>query len=104
MTITTVAVGEKDIFKIVQTVRQLCEGHNNATGTVTLRASQTTTVVAAPNCAPGSAVFLFPQTANAAAVVASTYVLAANVIKEQFTITHPSNGNTDKTFWYVTLG
>lgn len=99
-----VQTNERDPSKFAFAIQQLAAGRSNATGSLTLRASQTTTTVTAPNCGAGSAVFLFPQTANAAAVVASTYVLAANVTAGQFIVTHPSNANTDKTFSYVCLG
>lgn len=99
-----VSTNERDPTKLAFAIQQLAAGRSNATGTVTLRASQTTTTVLAQNCGAGSAVFLFPQTANASAVLASTYALPTNVTSGQFIITHPSNANTDKTFWYVCLG
>jgi hypothetical protein len=104
MTASIVQFQEKDLTKFAAAIQGLAQGRSNAVGVVTLRASQTTTTVLAPNCGAGSAVFLFPQTANAAAVVASTYILAANVAPGNFVITHPSNSNTDKTFSYVCLG
>lgn len=99
-----IATTEKDTAKFAMAIQQLQNGRSNATGTVTLRASQTTTTVTATNCTANSAVFLFPATANAAAVVATTYILAANITNGQFVVTHPSNANTDKTFYWVCLG
>lgn len=104
MSAPVVATFEKDSTKITAAIRELGQGRTNAAGSVTLRASQTTTTVSAPNCGAGNAVFLFPATANAAAIVASTYVLASNVTPGQFIVTHPSNSNTDKTFYWVALG
>lgn len=104
MTVTTVPQGEKDLFRIVATVRQLCEGKTNAIGTVTLTANAASTTVSAPTCSPDSQIFLFPTTANAAAIVAATYIAPADVTKEQFIVTHTNNANADKTFWYVVLG
>jgi hypothetical protein len=49
-------------------------------------------------------VFLSPQTANAAAALATTYVQAADITKQQFVITHANNAQTDKTFGWVVLG
>ena len=95
---------ETDPKKIAIAVRQLAEGRTNAIGTVTLTANSGTTTVTAPNCAATSVVFLFPATANAAAIVAATYVLAANITKGQFIVTHTNNANTDKTFYWVALG
>lgn len=104
MSAPVVATFEKDITKITSAIRELGQGRTNAAGSVTLRASQTTTTVSAPNCGAGSAVFLFPATSNAAAVVASTYVLSSNVTRGQFIVTHPSDSNADKTFYWVALG
>jgi hypothetical protein len=83
-------------------IRQLIEGRSNAVGTCTLTANTTTTTVAAINCGANSAVFLFPKTSHAAAVAASTYVSAVSA--RQFTVTHPSNANADKDFYFVCLG
>lgn len=104
MSAPVVQVGEKNLDRYQFAIKQLGEGRSNAVGVATLRASQTTTTVPAPNCGAGNAVFLFPATANAAAIVASAYVLEANVTKGQFIITHPSNANADKTFYWVALG
>ncbi len=104
MSIVPLSPAEKDPFKIVRATRQLIEGRSNATGSVTLGTSATSTIVAALNCGAGSQVFLFPKTANAAAALATTYILAANVTKQQFIITHASNAQTDRTFSFVCLG
>lgn len=67
-------------------------------GVVTLRAGQTTTVVNDPRIYGGDDVWLSPRTANAA--VAGVYV--STVSRGAFTITHPSNSQTDRTFaWMV---
>lgn len=104
MSAPVVQVGEKNLDRYQFAIKQLGEGRSNAVGVATLRASQTTTTVDAPNCGAGNVVFLFPATANAAAIVASTYVLEANVTKGQFIVTHPSNANADKTFYWIALG
>ena len=104
MTAVVLAPLETEIPKIVGAVRQLAEGRTNAIGTVTLTANAATTTVTAPNCAATSVVFLFPATANAAAIIAATYVLASNITKGQFIVSHTNNANTDKTFYWVALG
>jgi hypothetical protein len=104
MSAPIVSTNEKDLTKFAFAVQQLGQGRSNATGTVTLRASQVTTTVTAANCGAGSAVFLCPATANAAAVVATTYVLASNVTAGQFIITHASDADVDQTFYWVALG
>lgn len=93
---------EKDLAKFALSLQQLASGRSNATGSVTLTASATSTVVTSPNCAPGSAVFLFPKTANAAGALSTTYV--SSVGKQTFTITHASAASVDRTFFYVCLG
>lgn len=93
---------EKDLAKYALALQQLAAGRSNATGTVTLTASATSTVVTPQNCAPGSTVFLFPKTANAAGALSTTYV--ATVAKQSFTITHASAVSVDRTFFYVCLG
>ena len=104
MSAPVVGTFEKDLTKYAQAIKELGQGRSNAIGTVTLRASQTTTTVSAPNCGVGNSIFLFPATANAAAIVAATYVLASNVTPGQFIITHTSNANTDKIFMWAALG
>jgi hypothetical protein len=93
---------EKDLAKFAMSLQQLAMGRSNATGTVTLTPSATSTVVSAVNCAPGSAVFLFQKTANAAAALSTTYV--ASVGKQTFTVSHANNAQTDRSFFYVCLG
>jgi hypothetical protein len=101
MTVFLPGTGEKDLSKFALSLQQLAAGRSNATGSVTLTPGATSTVVKAPNCAPQSAVFLFQKTANAAAALATTVPTAGN---QQFTITHPNNAQTDRTFWFVCLG
>jgi hypothetical protein len=104
----TLSPAERDLSRIVLAVRQLTEGRSNAVGSVTLTPDTgtpvTSTAVAAPNCGPGSAVLLFPQTANAAAALGTTYVPAADVAAGIFTIRHASAATTDRTFHFVCLG
>ncbi len=93
---------ESDLKKILLSLQQLAAGRSNATGSVTLAANTTTTTVTPINCAAGSAVFLCPTTANAAAALSTTYV--STVAKQSFTLTHANNAQVDRTFYYVCLG
>jgi hypothetical protein len=95
---------EKDPAKLATAIQQLYAGRSNANGVVTLAASATSTVVNAPNCSAASAVFLFQTTADAAAALATTYVSPANVLNGQFIITHASNAQSDRTFFFVCVG
>ena len=98
----SVSTAEKDPAKFAVAIQQLYAGRSNATGTVTLAAGADSTVVNPPNCAPQSAVFLFPKTANAAAALATTFI--NSVGKQSFTISHANNAQTDRSFFYVCLG
>jgi hypothetical protein len=95
---------EKDTFKIVAALNQLAQGRSNAVGSVTLAANAASTPVAAPNCAAGSAIFLFPRTANAAAELGNGTIYVSSVSKQQFVIAHANNPQADRTFFWVALG
>jgi hypothetical protein len=100
------APAETNIGRIVAALRQLIAGRSNAAGTVTLGANAASTTVAAPNCAAGSQIFLFPRSQNAAAEVknGTIYVAAAGVANKSFVITHANNGQTDRIFSYLAIG
>lgn len=98
------APGEGWSSRIVQAIRQLMQGRNNATGEVTLAASATTTTVAAPNCSSESEVFLQALTAHAAAEVGNGTIYVSTIANGSFTITHASNSQTDRTYSWVALG
>lgn len=85
-------------------INQLVEGRGNNVGDVTLRAGFTTTVVDFQNCSLDCRVFLEPQTANAAAALATTYILRADILNGQFTITHANAGSIDRTFSFLCIG
>ena len=104
MTAPTLAPSERDLFKIVNVVIALVQGRNNATGSVTLAANSATTIVAAPNCAAGSAIFLFPATAHAAAEIAAGVLHVSTVADGSFTLAHVNNAQADRGFFYVVLG
>lgn len=68
-------------------------------GEATLADSATSTNVAASGVASGDRVFLTPTSATAAA---ATYHVSA-VTTDQFTITHDSTADTDKTFNWLAV-
>lgn len=92
---------ERDLSKFAISLQQIAAGRSNAVGTVTLRANENTTTVNDVNCAAGSAITLTPTTANAAAALGSSYVASDN---KSFTITHASNSQADRTFYYAIQG
>jgi hypothetical protein len=102
MTATVVNKDEKDLTKFAFAINQLAEGRSNAVGTFTLTTGSTTTTVTAINCGADSVPLWVPTTSNAAAAVASTFI--ASVSAGSFTVTHASNGQTDRTFGFVCLG
>jgi hypothetical protein len=99
VSVQVVAQSERDLAKIVFTLRQLCEGRSNAVGTFTLAASAATTTVTATNCGSGSSVLCFPTTANAAGEWKN-----GTVSNGSFVVTHANNAQTDRTFMYVAIG
>lgn len=83
-------------------IQQLSEGQNTVTGSVTLRASNTTTTVSKTEIPAGGQPFLSPRTANAAAEIGNGTMSIAVATKSQFVITHANNGQLDRTFgWKV---
>jgi hypothetical protein len=88
--------------KMARKINGLNQGKFNATIDVTLRASQTTTTLTDPRIAATSGIVFMPQTAHAAAALASLYVSARQ--KGQATLTHASSANTDQTFTALIIG
>lgn len=97
-------LNENQPFRINGAIRELFEGRSNAVGEVTLTASAASTVVTAINCGSDSKIFLMPTTANAAADFASGSLYVSDVSPGTFTITHPNDADSDKTFFWVALG
>jgi len=97
----TLNPGEQDVSRIVQVVRQLCEGKNNAVVEATLTANATSTTVTAPTCSPTSAILPSAVTAHAA-----NDIPLMNFTPDygQFVITHANNARVDRTFNFVVLG
>ena len=98
----TVSTNETDQTKINRAIQQLEQGRLNVTGSCTLAASATSTIVKAGNCGAASQVLLTARTANAAAALATTYV--NSVTNGSFTIAHASNAQTDRIFGFACLG
>lgn len=99
------ALAETNMARLVQSVRDLFQGRSNATGSFTLAvAPATATTVLAPNCGDDSNIALMPQTAHAAAALATTYIQAADVTRGQFIVTHASSAQNDRTFGYAIQG
>lgn len=92
--------------QIASAVAVLFQGKFNNTGSVTLTAGATTTVLADPRLTVDSVLQFDPLTANAAAELAAgtLYVLAANRNNATATLTHANAVTTDRTFRYTIIG
>jgi hypothetical protein len=101
MSVYVPSLNETDPKKIVRSLRELAQGRSNGVGTVTLAAGATSTTVIDQNCAAGSHIGLTPQTADASAALATTYIATSN---GSFTLTHANNSQTDRTFTYAIVG
>ena len=80
------------------------EGKINATGTVTLTASATTTTLSDKRIGRNTKVVLMPTTANAATAFGTTYQTFPNAATEAAVLNHASNAQTDRTFAYALFG
>lgn len=107
-----ISLDEKDPMQFAIGIQQAFNGRSNAVGLVTLKSGATSTTVnptdptnpGAQNVSAASKIFLFPTTADAAAALSTTYIAPGNVTKQQFIITHANNAQSDRTFFYVSLG
>lgn len=96
---------ETRLAPVVAAVRQLAEGRSNAAGQATLRANQTTTVVASLAIAAGSLPQLTPASASAAGEWANGTIYVSAVAAGSFTITHASAASTDRRVnWHAVGG
>lgn len=93
------ATGERQLREIV---RGVMDGKINATGSVTLRASQTTTTITDPRIGAASVILLAARTAAAkTAEVAGIWQACAT---GSALLTHASNAAADQEFGYVVVG
>lgn len=90
---------ERDTFRIVRAIRDLFEGRRNTTGTVTLTAGATSTVVTHVNFGADSVPVFTATTSNAATIDVATMRVTART-NGTFTITHANNAAVDRTFLY----
>ena len=95
-------ISEGIVFYDGATGQVYLHGRANASGTFTLNANQTTTVVTNTGITANSRIIITPTTANAAAdqgSVTGVYISAKNA-GVSFTVAHPNNANVDKVFDY----
>lgn len=104
MTAYVPGINETDPKKVIRSLHELASGRSNAVGTVTLTASASSTTVIDQNCSSDSQISLTPQTADAAAALATLYIPAATVANGSFVIQHANNSQVDRTFTYGISG
>ena len=97
-------IAETNLRKINTAIHHLAQGGSNNAGTFTLRANQTTTLTSFVATSPTSLsrVFWQPQTADAAAQMATMW--CSGPIRGQFTINHAANTSTDQNFIFEVRG
>lgn len=83
-------------------INQLIRGGGNQAGVVTLAINVTTTTVTKTTIRATASPQLTAATLNAAAALATTFVSAVGA--GSFTITHASNAQADRTFYYTVVG
>src|SRR3990172_5077389 len=81
--------------RVVRVVNSLLLGKLNCGGTVTLTASAASTTLTDARISFESAVLLVPTTANAAAALATTYVVETGRVNGSVVITHANNAQAD---------
>lgn len=95
---------EKDVKRIVQSVRELVEGRHNAADRFTLTPGAVTTVVTHPNCSKDCEPQFSARTANAAAEIGNGTIWISSVDQGSFTVRHANNAQADRTFGYIVTG
>ena len=88
--------------KLAEAANLALQGKSLNVSSVTLRVSQTTTVVIDERIGTESCLPLMPTTANAAAAIPTTYWSVRG--KGTGTLTHASNTQADRTFVYAVIG
>lgn len=95
---------ERNLAKIVRSIRDLFEGRSNAVGRFTMALNAGSTTVQAPNCGLESKVQLIPRHANAATEYGAGTWYISDVKPGQFTVVHVNSATANRTFDYVIQG
>lgn len=89
-------------YRLAVAVNQLMAGSSNNVGRFTLRANETTTAVNDSRFGSEQGVWWVPLTANAATAQGGMFISSRS--RNEFTISHASNAQTDREFLYVRFG
>ena len=92
--------------QLAKKINSVMDGKTNNTGSLTLTASSTTTVVtfAEGRIGADTVILLSPTTANAAGALSGLYVSGRDVAAKTVTFTHANTATTDRTFSYALIG
>lgn len=102
MTTFRVAAPSATPRDLAQHVNELRDGKINATGSLTLTPSATTTVVNDFRVSIDTVILLMPKSSTAAAALTSTWVSAQ--VNGSFTLTHTSDAASDRSYRYAAFG
>ena len=97
---------KKQLYLIAQAVQNILDGKINSTGSFTLTANQTTTVVQDRRVGTKSVIVWHPTTQNAGGEV-GMYLTNVGELSggvRSFTINHGSDSRVDRVFRYCVLG
>ena len=96
------AASDTQIRNAIRSLQQLAMGQTNSKGTFTLSSTGATLLsVNNTNCGPNSIVNWMPVTADAAAQMATLFLLSSNVTTGAFSVTQATNTSTSSIFNYV---
>ena len=90
--------------RLATALNAMLDGKSNGIGSVTLTASQATTVVTDRRVGTSSVISFMPTTANAAAEVGAGGMYVSSRGDGTFTITHANNAQSDRDFEYAIQG
>ncbi len=96
------AASETEIRNVIRSLTQVARGQTNSKGTFTLSSTGATlTSVSNVNCGPYSIISWTPATADAAAQMATVFLLSSNVTTGAFSVSQATNTSTSSIFNYV---
>ena len=91
--------------EVAERIGAILAGKLNSAGSVTLTANAAETTIKNAFIGSSSSVLLAPQTANAAAAIATTYIDPADYVTgNTFVIRHANNAQVDREFGYFIVG
>jgi hypothetical protein len=90
--------------KLSDAINAALKGKLNNTGTVTLTANTTTTVITDTRIGVDSFIGFMPTTANASAEIGNGTMYVSSRGDKTATVTHANNAQTDRSFTYCVLG